>query len=78
MTSVCLENEGDNAHVERCHRRLEEFADRYRLTLARVHAYWKGNILEGTRFDDLVQADRVHPVSQGCRFMAEAIMEVLL
>lgn len=31
---------------------------------------------QGVRFDDLVQADRVHPVSQGYRIMAEAVMQL--
>ncbi len=78
VTSVCLENEGDNAHVERYYRQLEEMAALQGLPLAQVHVYWKNKISEGVRFDDLVQADRVHPVSHGYRFMAEAIMELFL
>ena len=50
----------------------------HRLPLAQVHSYWKGKLSEGGRFDDLVQTDRVHPTSQGYRFMAEAIMGVFL
>ncbi|TFG93772.1 MAG: hypothetical protein E4H15_00405 [Syntrophobacterales bacterium] len=46
------------------------------LPLAQVHVYWNDKISEGTRFDDLVQTDRVHPVSQGYRIMAEAIMKL--
>jgi len=42
--------------------------------LVQVHAYWKGKISEGTRFDALVQADRIRSVSRGYRFMTEAIM----
>jgi len=31
---------------------------------------------KGVRFDDLVPAERVHPVSQGYRIMAEAVMQL--
>ncbi|MBW2544361.1 MAG: hypothetical protein JRD43_02585 [Deltaproteobacteria bacterium] len=78
VTSVCLENRKDNTHVKKYYDQLEELADLHRLPLVKVHVYWEDRISEGSRFDDLVQADRVHPVSQGYRFMAEAIMELLL
>ena len=78
VTSVCLENRKDNAHVGKYYDQLEELADLHRLPLAKVHMYWEDRISEGIRFSDLVQADRVHPVSQGYRFMAEAIMELFL
>ena len=78
VTSVCLENRKDNTRVEQYYDQLEELADLHGLPLVKVHVYWEDRISEGFRFDDLVQADRVHPVSQGYRFMAEAIMELLL
>ncbi len=78
VTSVCLENRKDNKHVKKYYDQLEELADLHRLPLAKVHVYWEGRISEGSRFDDLVQADRVHPVSEGYRFMAEAVMELFL
>jgi len=77
VTSVCLENWRDNALVERYYGQLEELASLYGLPLAGVHIFWKDKISQGFQFDDLVQADRVHPVSHGYRFMAEAIMELL-
>lgn len=76
VTSVCLENRKDNAHVKKYYDQIEELADLHGLSLAKVHVYWEDRISEGIRFDDLVQADRVHPVSQGYRFMAEAVMEL--
>ena len=77
VTSVCLGNRGDNALVERYYGQLEKLADLYGLPLAKVHMYWKDKISQGFQFNDLVQADHVHPVSHGYRFMAEAIMELL-
>ena len=78
VTSVCLEDRKANTRVKKYYDQLEELADLYRLPLAKVHVYWEGRISEGSRFDDLVQADRVHPVSEGYRFMAEAVMELFL
>jgi len=78
MTSVCLENKRENERVEKYYRQLEEMAALNGLPLAQVHVYWKNKISEGVRFDDLVQADRIHPVSHGYRFMAEAIMVLFL
>ncbi len=78
MTSVCLENKRENERVEKYYRQLEEMAALHGLPLAQVHVYWRNKISGGVRFDDLVQADRVHPVSHGYRFMAEAIMELFL
>ena len=77
VTSVCLENRKDNTHVKKYYDQLEELADLYKLSLVKVHLYWENRISEGIRFSDLVQADRVHPVSHGYRFMAEAVMELL-
>ena len=77
VTSVCLRNEMDNALVERYYGQLEELAGLYGLPLAKVHMYWKDKISQGFQFDDLVQADHVHPVSHGYKLMAEAIMELL-
>ncbi|MBW2557458.1 MAG: hypothetical protein JRD69_01240 [Deltaproteobacteria bacterium] len=78
VTSVCLGNWRDNARVGRYYYQLQKLADLHRLPLARVHVYWEDRISDGIRFDDLVQADRVHPVSQGYRFMAKAVMELFL
>ncbi len=77
VTSVCLGNQRDNTLVERYYAQLEELADLYGLPLVRVHRYWKDRISQGFQFSDLVQADHVHPVSHGYKFMAEAIMELL-
>ena len=77
VTSVCLENRKDNTHVKKYYDQLEELADLYKLSLVKVHLYWENRISEGIRFSDLVQSDRVHPVSHGYRFMAEAVMELL-
>ncbi|MEA2014091.1 MAG: GDSL-type esterase/lipase family protein [Thermodesulfobacteriota bacterium] len=76
VTSVCLENSNDNTRVRRYYGQLEQLADQYRLPLSRVHEYWEDRMSGGIRFSDLVQGDRVHPVSRGYRFMAEAIMEL--
>ncbi|MCD6486244.1 MAG: hypothetical protein J7K35_02805 [Syntrophobacterales bacterium] len=77
VTSVSLGNRRDNTLVERYYDQLEELANLHRLPLVKVHMYWKDRISEGIRFGDLVQADQVHPVSHGYRFMAEAVMELL-
>ena len=78
ITSVCLENRKDNTHVEKYYDQLEKLADLHKLPLVKVHMYWKDKISQGFQFGDLVQADRVHPVSKGYRFMAEAIMGLFL
>jgi len=78
VTSVCLENKNDNTRVKRYYGQLEQLADRQGLPLVKVHEYWEDRISEGSRFDDLVQSDRVHPVSLGYRFMAEAVMELFI
>lgn len=77
VTSVCLGNREDNMLLERYYEKLEELAGLYELPLAQVHTYWKTRISQGLRFDDLVQSDHVHPLSNGYRLMAEEIMKPL-
>ncbi len=76
VSSVCLGSERENAFIEVFYSQLEELARCYQLPVARVHEYWKKKISEGFDFENLVQADFVHPTSEGYRLMAEAVMEV--
>lgn len=78
VASVCLETEKANLFVEGYYGQLQKMAALHGLPLAQVHVYWRNKISGGVRFGDLVKADRVNPVSHAYRFMAEAIMELLL
>jgi len=76
VSSVCLGSDRENAFIEVFYSQLEELAQCYQLSVARVHEYWKKKISEGVDFENLVQSDFVHPTSEGYRLMAEAVMEV--
>jgi len=47
VTSVCIENRKDNTHVKKYYDQLEELADLYKLSLAKVHLYWENRISVG-------------------------------
>ena len=55
--------------------RLAEVARQQSIPIALVHRYWEQKIAGGVSFDTLVQADRVHPTTEGYRLMAEAVVE---
>jgi acyl-CoA thioesterase-1 len=76
MTSVALE-ENEQWIAEKFYSTLQQIAEKEEMQIVCVHEYWERKMGEGTAFDTLVQADRVHPTTAGYRLMAEAVMEVL-
>jgi lysophospholipase L1-like esterase len=76
MTSVAIPDPHDDRQAELYYSIIIEIARQKQLPVALVHAYWKKKMAEGYRWDQLVQADQVHPTEEGHRLMAEAIMEV--
>jgi len=76
MTSVAIPDPHDDRQAELYYSILIKIALQESLPIALVHAYWKKKIADGYRWDQLVQADQVHPTEEGYRLMAEAIMEV--
>ena len=76
MTSVALE-ENEQWIAEKYYRALQQIAGEEGIQIVCVHEYWERKMGEGTAFDTLVQADRVHPTTEGYQLMAEAVMEVL-
>jgi len=77
MTSVALADPRENARAEIFYGVISDLAAREQLPCALVHAYWQQRIAAGSRWDELVQSDGVHPTEEGYRTMAEAIMRVL-
>ena len=57
--------------------RIERLAEKYKLSLVKVHRYWEDRVGAGTDFYKLVQADGVHPTEEGYRLFAESVMEIL-
>lgn len=55
--------------------RLAAIAEQQSVPIALVHRHWEQKVSEGVSFDTLVQADRVHPTTEGYRLMAEAVVE---
>ena len=76
VTSVWLNNPGENRVATRFYEQLEIISRASGLSMARVHSYWKEKIAGGVALERLVQGDLVHPTVEGYRIMAEAIMEV--
>jgi lysophospholipase L1-like esterase len=57
--------------------RIERLADKYSLSLVKVHRYWEARVEAGIDFYKLVQGDGVHPTEEGYRLFAESVMEIL-
>lgn len=74
ITSVCLMSRRENEVANMFYRAIEDLADSFGLSVAKVHDYMQKKIAEGLEFRRLVQGDMVHPTSEGYRLMAEAIM----
>lgn len=74
ITSVCLMSRRENEVANMFYRAIEDLADSFGLSVAKVHDYMQQKIAEGLDFRRLVQGDMVHPTSEGYRLMAEAIM----
>ncbi len=77
MTSVAVADPHDNAQARAFYNAIIDISQREGLPCARVHECWEREIASGRRWQELVQADGVHPTEEGYRLMAEAIMEVL-
>ncbi len=56
---------------------IEDIGREQGIPVARVHLHWAEAISRGTSRHGLVQADGVHPTSEGYRLMAEAVMTAL-
>lgn len=76
MTSVAPADPHEAGLAEPFYGALMAIAEKEHIPLALVHEYWKKKVADGVTFDKLVQADLVHPTTEGYRLMAEAIMEV--
>ena len=77
MTSVAISDPLENAQARAFYNAIINISQHESLPCARVHEYWERAIALGRRWEELVQADGVHPTEEGYRLMAEAIMEVL-
>ncbi len=78
ITSVTLNNKSEDYYIEQYYDKLEKISIHNKLTIARVHEYWKQKIAAGIDFETLVQDDRVHPTEEGHRLMGEAVMQSIL
>ncbi len=77
LTSVPVNSPYENRIAETFYGMIIECGEEYKIPVARVHDYWKKKISGGLSHSSLVQGDGVHPMENGYRLMAEAIMELL-
>jgi acyl-CoA thioesterase-1 len=78
VTSVWFEPAGEFRRAEEFYDRLRAVAERKKLSIAKVHEFWKNKIDLGIDFRKMVQSDGIHPTSEGYRLMAEAVAEVFI
>lgn len=77
LTSVPVNSPDENRVAESFYNRIIECGEEFNIPVAKVHEYWKIKISGGIKHSSLVQGDGVHPVENGYRLMAEAVMELL-
>lgn len=77
LTSTAIPSPIMNEMAENFYRAIIAVAERMNIPVAKVHEYWKEKIAEGKAYKHLVQADQVHPTTEGYRLMAEAVMQLL-
>jgi lysophospholipase L1-like esterase len=77
ITSVPVNSPYENSVAESFYNMIIECGVEYNIPVARVHEYWKKKISSGISHSSLVQGDGVHPMENGYRLMAEAVMELL-
>ncbi|MCX8042770.1 MAG: GDSL-type esterase/lipase family protein [Desulfobacterota bacterium] len=77
VTSVALAHPDENDHAQAFYAALMDISQQEDIPCALVHKFWERALTSGRRWNELVQADGVHPTEEGYRLMAEAIMDVL-
>lgn len=77
MTSVPVNSPYENRIAESFYSMIIDCGEENNIPVARVHDYWKKKISGGISHASLVQGDGVHPMENGYRLMAEAVMELL-
>ena len=77
LTSVPVMYSPEDKIAEKFYDRIKECGTEYNIPVVCVHEYWKKKITEGVRFSSLLQGDGIHPLENGYRLMAEAVMEFL-
>ena len=77
LTSSTTPNPVMNEIAEKFYEILISIAEARGIAIAKVHDYWKKKIAEGKQFKKLLQADQVHPTTEGYRLMSESVMELL-
>ena len=77
LTSVPVMYSPEDKIAEKFYDRIKECGSGYNIPVVCVHEYWKKKITEGVQFSSLLQGDGIHPLENGYRLMAEAVMEFL-
>lgn len=77
LTSVPVNSPYENMVAEAFYREIIGCGEDSGIPVAKVHEYWKSKINGGIKHSSLVQGDGVHPLENGYRLMAEAVMELL-
>lgn len=78
VTSVWFGPPAEFRRAEVFYDQLHAIAERKKLSIAKVHEFWKNKIDLGIDFRKMVQSDGIHPTSEGYRLMAEAVAEVFI
>lgn len=77
LTSVPINSPYENRVAESFYNIIIECGVKFDIPVAKVHEYWNKKISSGIKHSSLVQGDGIHPVENGYRLMAEAVMELL-